>query len=71
MVLGRKEVAVDFITKLKDKGFKDLDKSTKKSIKSLQKLGKVLGATLTVTAFVAFVKASTKQFAELEKKTKR
>ena len=71
MVLGRKEVAVDFITKLKDKGFKDLDKSTKKSIKSLQKLGKVLGATLTVTAFVAFVKASTKQFAELEKNTKR
>ena len=71
MVLGRKEVAVDFITKLKDKGFKDLDKSTKKSIKSLQKFGKVLGATLTVTAFVAFTKASAKQFAELEKNTKR
>ncbi len=71
MVLGRKEVAVDFITKLKDKGFKDLDKNTKKSIKSLQKFGKVLGATLSITAFVAFVKASTKQFAELEANTRR
>jgi len=40
MVMGRKEVAVDFITRLKDKGFKDLDKSTKKSIKTLQKFGR-------------------------------
>ena len=42
MVMGRKEVAVDFITRLKDKGFKDLEKNSKKSVKTLQKFGKVL-----------------------------
>lgn len=71
MVMGRKEVAVDFITRLKDKGFKDLDKSTKKSIKSLQKLGRTLGVALTATAVVAFVKKSTQQFAELERSTRK
>lgn len=71
MVMGRKEVAVDFITRLKDKGFKDLDKNTKKSIKSLQKFGKTLGVALSATALVAFVKKSTQQFSELEKSTKR
>ena len=71
MVMGRKEVAVDFITRLKDKGFKDLDKSTKKSIKSLQKLGRTLGVALTATAVVAFVKKSTEQFAELERSTRK
>ena len=71
MVMGRKEVAVDFITRLKDKGFKDLDKSTKKSIKTLQKFGRTLGVALSAAAVVAFVKESSKQFAELEKNTKR
>lgn len=71
MVMGRKEVAVDFITRLKDKGFKDLDKSTKKSIKSLQKFGRTLGVALTATAVVAFVKKSTEQFAELERSTRK
>ena len=69
--MGRKEVAVDFITRLKDKGFKDLDKSTKKSIKTLQKFGRTLGVALSAAAVVAFVKESSKQFAELEKNTKR
>jgi len=71
MVMARKEVAVDFITRLKDKGFKDLDKNTKKSVKSLQKFGRTLGVALTTTALVAFVKKSTQQFAELEKSTRR
>lgn len=69
--MARKEVAVDFITRLKDKGFKDLDKNTKKSVKSLQKFGKALGVALTTTALVTFVKKSTQQFAELEKSTRR
>ena len=71
MVMARKEVAVDFITRLKDKGFKDLDKNTKKSVKSLQRFGKALGVALTTTALVAFVKKSTQQFAELEKSTRK
>jgi hypothetical protein len=71
MVMARKEVAVDFITRLKDKGFKDLDKNTKKSVKSLQRFGKALGVALTTTALVTFVKKSTQQFAELEKSTRR
>lgn len=71
MVMGRKEVAVDFITRLKDKGFKDLEKNSKKSIKTLQKFGKVLGLTFTAVALTAFVKKSAQQFAELEKNTRR
>lgn len=71
MVMGRKEVAVDFITRLKDKGFKDLDKATKKSQSTLKKFGKGLGATFSVVALGAFVKGSIKKFAELEKSTKQ
>lgn len=71
MVMGRKEVAVDFITRLKDKGFKDLEKNSKKSIKTLQKFGKVLGLTFSAVALTAFVKKSAQQFAELEKNTRR
>ena len=69
--MGRKEVAVDFITRLKDKGFKDLEKNSKKSIKTLQKFGKVLGLTFSAVALTAFVKKSAQQFAELEKNTRR
>ena len=71
MVMGRKEVAVDFITRLKDKGFKDLDKSTKKSQALLTKFGKGLGLTFGAVAIGAFVKKSVNQFATLEKSTKR
>jgi hypothetical protein len=69
--MGRKEVAVDFITRLKDKGFKDLDKSTKKSQALLTKFGKGLGLTFGAVAIGAFVKKSVNQFATLEKSTKR
>lgn len=69
--MGRKEVAVDFITRLKDKGFKDLEKNSKKSVKTLQKFGKVLGLTFSAVALTAFVKKSAQQFAELEKNTRR
>ena len=69
--MGRKEVAVDFITRLKDKGFKDLEKNSKKSVKTLQKFGKVLGLTFSAVAITAFVKESAKQFAELEKNSRR
>jgi len=61
MVMGRKEVAVDFITRLKDKGFKDLEKNSKKSVKTLQKFGKVLGLTFSAVAITAFVKESAKR----------
>ena len=71
MVMGRKEVAVDFITRLKDKGFKDLDKATKKSQALLTKFGKGLGLTFGAVAIGAFVKKSVNQFATLEKSTKR
>jgi hypothetical protein len=71
MVMGRKEVAVDFITRLKDKGFKDLDKATKKSQSTLKKFGKGLGATFSIVALGAFVKGSIKKFSELEKSTKQ
>jgi hypothetical protein len=69
--MGRKEVAVDFITRLKDKGFKDLDKATKKSQALLTKFGKGLGLTFGAVAIGAFVKKSVNQFATLEKSTKR
>ena len=69
--MGRKEVAVDFITRLKDKGFKDLDKATKKSQTLLTKFGKGLGLTFGAVAIGAFVKKSVNQFATLEKSTKR
>jgi hypothetical protein len=71
MVMGRKEVAVDFITRLKDKGFKDLDKATKKSQALLTKFGKGLGLTFGAVGIGAFVKKSVNQFATLEKSTKR
>ena len=71
MVMGRKEVAVDFITRLKDKGFKDLDKATKRSQSLLTKFGKGLGVTFGAVAIAAFVKKSVNQFATLEKSTKR
>ena len=71
MVMGRKEVAVDFITRLKDKGFKDLEKNSKKSVKTLQKFGRVLGLTFSAVAITAFVKESAKQFGELEKNTRK
>ena len=69
--MGRKEVAVDFITRLKDKGFKDLDKATKKSQALLTKFGKGLGLTFGAVAIGAFVKKSVNQFATLEKSSKR
>jgi hypothetical protein len=69
--MGRKEVAVDFITRLKDKGFKDLDKATKRSQSLLTKFGKGLGVTFGAVAIGAFVKKSVNQFATLEKSTKQ
>jgi hypothetical protein len=71
MVMARKEVAVDFITRLKDKGFKDLDAATKKSQNSLKKFAKGLGATFGAVAIGAFVKKSIKEFNELDKATRR
>jgi hypothetical protein len=71
MAMQRKEVAVDFITRLKDKGFKDLDAATKKSQNSLKKFAKGLGATFSAVAIGAFVKKSIKEFNELDKATRR
>jgi len=67
MVMGRKEVAVDFITRLKDKGFKDLEKSTNKQSKVLAGLGKQLAAVFSVAAVVKFGKASVSAFQDAQK----
>ena len=67
----KREVAVDLVTRLKDKGFKDLEKSTKKSDKILGGLGKKLLAVFSVTAITAYGKASVKAFLEEEKAVRR
>lgn len=63
----RREVAVDLITRLKNQGFKDLEKSTKKSNKVLGDFGKKLLAVFSVGAISSFAKASVRAFLEEEK----
>jgi len=66
-----RDVAINLLTKLQDKGFKDLEKSTKKSNKLLDGLGKKLLAVFSVTAITAYGKAAVKAFLEEEKAVRR
>lgn len=65
--MAQRDVAINLLTKLQDKGFKDLEKSTKKSNKVLGDFGKRLVAVFSVTAVTAFAKASVRAFLEEEK----
>ena len=69
--MAQRDVAINLLTKLQDKGFKDLEKSTKKSGKLLGSLEKKLAAAFSVTAITAYGKASVKAFLEEEKAIRR
>lgn len=67
----KSEVAVDLVTRLKDKGFKDLQKETKRTEKQLEKFGKRL-RNVFGAAFVANVlRKSLVAYSENEKALKR
>ena len=65
------EVGVDLVTKLKDKGFKDLEKSSKKQNALLAQLGKRLAAAFSVVAVVNFGKQSVKAFQDAQREANR
>ena len=65
------EGGVDLVTKLKDKGFRDLEKSSKKQDKILGALGKRLLAAFSVVAVVNFGKQSVKAFQDSQKEANR
>ena len=65
------EVGVDLVTKLKDKGFKDLEKSSKKQNAILAQLGKRLAAAFSVVAVVNFGKQSVKAFQDAQREANR
>ncbi len=67
----RREVGVDLVTRLKDKGFKDLQKQTSRTEKQLQKFGRRLTAVFSTVAIVNFVKKSVAAFGENEKALRR
>lgn len=69
--MAQRDVAINLLTKLQDKGFKDLEKSTKKSDKTLQKFGKRLTAVFGTTIISRFVAKSIKAFSENEKALRR
>jgi hypothetical protein len=66
----RTEVAVDLVTKLKDKGFKDLQKNAKGSEKAIAALGKKLGTVFGAAALAKFAKDSVKAFLDDERAAK-
>ena len=51
-----KQVSIDFLTRLKDKGFKDLEKASKKQSSVLAGWSKQLAAVFSVAAVVKFGK---------------
>lgn len=67
----RREVAVDLVTRLKDKGFKDLQKGSSKSTKVLGTLEKKLLAVFSVGAITKYAKASVNAFLQEEKAVRR
>jgi len=66
----RTEVAVDLVTRLKDKGFKDLKKQSKSTEEQLASLGKKLAGFFSVAAIAQFSKQSIKAFLSDEKAAK-
>jgi hypothetical protein len=69
--MAQRDVAINLLTKLQDKGFKDLEKGTKKSNKALAALGKKLAATFSVVAITAYAKKSIQAFLQEEKAIRR
>lgn len=67
----RREVSVDLVTRLKDKGFKDLQKQTSRTEKQLQKFGRRLTAVFSTAVIARFLKKSILAFSENEKALKR
>lgn len=67
----RREVSVDLVTRLKDRGFKDLQKQTTRTEKQLQKFGRRLTAVFSTAAIVNFVRKSVLAFSENEKAIRR
>lgn len=62
-----KQVSIDFLTRLKDKGFKDLEKASKKQTGVLAGLSKQLTAVFSVAAVVKFGKDSVQAFQDAQK----
>ena len=62
-----KQVSIDFLTRLKDKGFKDLEKASKKQSGVLAGLSKQLAAVFSVAAVVKFGKESVRAFQDAQK----
>jgi hypothetical protein len=62
-----KQVSIDFLTRLKDKGFKDLEKASKKQSSVLAGLSKQLAAVFSVAAVVKFGKESVRAFQDAQK----
>lgn len=69
--MAQRDVAINLLTKLQDKGFKDLEKSTKKSDKLLGGLSKQLASTFSVVAITAYGKTAVKAFLSEEKAVRR
>jgi len=69
--MAQRDVAINLLTKLQDKGFKDLEKSTKKSDKLLGGLSKQLASTFSVVAITAYGKTAVKAFLSEEKAIRR
>lgn len=67
----RREVSVDLVSRLKPKGFKDLEKETNRSAKNLQKFGRKIAAIFGAGALINFLKKSVLAFSENEKALRR
>ena len=68
--MANTEVGVDLVTRLKDKGFKDLQKQSKASDKVLGALSAKLAAVFSVGAIIKFGKESVKAFTQDDKAAK-
>ena len=68
--MANTEVGVDLVTRLKDKGFKDLQKQSKASDKVLGALSSKLAAVFSVGAIIKFSKESVKAFTQDDKAAK-
>ena len=66
-----KQVSIDFLTRLKDKGLKDLKKQTGANEKALQGLQKQIKRTFSVVLIGAFVRSTTRAFLEEDKAIRR
>ena len=67
----RREVGVDLITRLKDKGLRDLEKGTKRSTKVLGGLEKKLLAVFSVAAISRYSRAAVNAYLQEEKAVRR